>query len=243
VIALDPTHPQTPVAAAAGSYRTIFRFMPLPADNAELSLPYFRLEKALRAALAGSPRTTQFMQVRAFDQARLLSEPIKMRDGWLSVEADRADECTRVAMNRLGEVQVSVRRLFEPMAQPPRLVPYQLKRAAACFADLVGRAYAAVNWPVLGRASAELREVGGTQLFYQRGQDWLQIGSCTEEAIDTGDFDFRPWTGGRPFISADVEGVAACVCDLAIHFRSDDGLGIALELNEVSDFIAKAPPP
>jgi len=90
-----------------------------------------------------------------------------------------------------------------------------------------------------GRVSSELLDVKGKTLADEPTNP-KQLGTSPNSTVTAGDFLFRPFRKHKPQLDM-LEGVAWCVCEMAIHFRGGEamaGQGFALEPSHVLSALA-----
>jgi hypothetical protein len=216
---LDSMHPQSPVPPASACYRIVFRH----ALGVDRTFPLFQIERALIAALRGAPRAEElFIKERGGLEKSL--PPIRMSGGWVSTEAENSGTLTRFAMSRYGETQLSVRESHANGTSAYELQDYNLRRAAWLFAQIMDRVYRTLQLPSMIDAviGAELLDVHNKRMWLALDSRSGSIGTREAAQIEAGDFRYSR------------AGLADCLCELAIHFRSSDGAGLALDRAKVS---------
>jgi len=142
-------------------------------------------------------------------------------------------------MSRYGEIQLSVRRRYHTSIGD--LSEYELMQTACFFAQLANRAHVALTLAGSGEGlvSGELLDVERRKLYVSRGNNSVDIGECAGRHVEAGDFECTPNQVGIDGTPGTFRGLAACICEFAIHFRDPRGSGLALDLGEIEKQILK----
>lgn len=237
---MDPDHPGAVLPPEDGAYRVVARFTPSP----ERERPLYEIEHLLRRAVISTPGWSRFIE--RMDYGRGIRLRARLKDGWVAIDgcSETNGITIRVAANAAGQVVVSARvqasliqhdnerrmqvdlgwvvnvlrffagvaDTFEPMPRFEVTRPHDLREERAAYTELVPR----------GQISAELRDVAGAYLSAGsplHDSTATNAGVCEQDAAVTGDLSWRE--------DAAKTVCAACVCEIAIHFRDVYG-GVGL---------------
>jgi hypothetical protein len=197
-----------------------------------LTLPLFRVEKALREA-GDAIRETLGVTIPVRDWGFLA------KDGWVSTEPLPT---VRLAASRFGELQLS---LAIPAPQEEVLIddkvttlaklPFmKVHDGALAFCKAMIALYRNLSSmvSVAGMVGGELREVKGVALQIKNMLEPMtpSAGVCLSPNISAGDFDT---------VSNLATATASCLCELAIQFRSARG-GVGLSHQQLSTWLERA---
>lgn len=225
--ALDVDHLSHPLSPRSGHARLVLRFV----RKEPLTLPLFRVEKALREA-ADAIVVALEVPAAARDWEFL------MKDGW--VAAEPLPE-VRLAASRFGEVQLS---LAIPTPQEATMVDGQtttvakvpsgkLHKGALAFCKAAAafhRSHSGAT-PLSGVVGGELREVNNVALQIESMQEPMSptAGVCPTPDISAGDFSCS---------GSLAPGVASCLCEFAVQFRATRG-GVGLSHQQLSTWLER----
>jgi hypothetical protein len=228
--ALDVDHLSHPLPARPGHARLVLRFV----NNNSLTLPLFRVEKALRDA--GEAIRETLGVVTPLREWGFLT-----KDGWISTEPLPT---TRLSASRFGEIQLSMAIPTPPEAvvidgqsmTMAKLHYVKLHDGALAFCKAMmafARGLSSVA-RFTGTTGAELREVKGTVLQIETMQEASAptAGVCPAPDISAGDFDL-----GGGYASS----LANCLCELTVQFRAARG-GVGLSHQQLSASLDAALP-
>ncbi|MEP7119364.1 MAG: hypothetical protein ABJE95_00415 [Byssovorax sp.] len=226
--ALDVDHLSHPLPARPDHARLVLRFV----RKDDLTLPLFRVEKALREA-GDAIRETLGVTAPVRDWGFLA------KDGWVCTEPAAT---ARLSASRFGEVQLSLAIpapaetvSIDGQARSTAKLPSRTLHEGAlafCKATIAFQRILFGATPLAGTVGGELREVKSTALQIESMQEPMAptTGVCPAPDISAGDFA----TGGSL-----VSPVASCLCELAIQFRAARG-GVGLSQQQLSTWLDQA---
>jgi hypothetical protein len=226
--ALDVDHLSHPLPPLPGHARLVLRFV----RKDGLTLPLFRVEKALReAGEAASETLGATTPVRDWG--------FLARDGWVSTESLPT---VRLSASRFGEMQLSLSiptpleavMLEGQTTTMAKLPSEKLHDGAVAFCGATAAFHRSLFGSTMpaGVVGGELREVKSTALQIESLRESMAptAGVCPAPDISAGDFD-----AGANLATA----AANCLCELAVQFRAARG-GVGLSHQQLSTSLERA---